>query len=70
VYQLQSVVVQKAVEEISRWEVEAVLKEGTKDDLLLDVLAREISTSRQAHSKPNEASLKQVPDPKRASQFS
>jgi hypothetical protein len=29
-----------------------------------------ISTSRQAHSKPNEASLKHVPDPKRASQFS
>jgi hypothetical protein len=31
---------------------------------------RKISTSHQAHSKPNEASLKHVPDPKRASQFS
>jgi hypothetical protein len=45
VYQLQSVVVQKAAEEISRWEVEAALKEGTKDDLLLDVLARELFPS-------------------------
>jgi hypothetical protein len=31
---------------------------------------RKITTMRQAHSKPNEASLKHVPDPKRASQFS
>jgi hypothetical protein len=31
---------------------------------------RKISTSRQAHSKPNEAGLKHEPDPKRASQFS
>jgi hypothetical protein len=31
---------------------------------------REISTSRQAHSKPNKAGLTRVPDPKRASQFS
>jgi hypothetical protein len=38
VYQLQSVVVQKAAEEISRQEVEAALEEGTEDDLLLDVL--------------------------------
>jgi hypothetical protein len=30
----------------------------------------QISTSRQAHSKPNEASLTHVPNPKRASQFS
>jgi hypothetical protein len=30
---------------------------------------RKISTSRQAHSKPNEAGLTQVRNPKRASQF-
>jgi hypothetical protein len=45
VYQLQSVVVQKAVEEVSRQEVEAALEEGTEDDLLLDVLARELFPS-------------------------
>jgi hypothetical protein len=31
---------------------------------------RKISTSRRAHSKPNEAGLTHVPNPKRASQFS
>jgi hypothetical protein len=31
---------------------------------------RKISTSHQAHSKPDEAGLTHVPDPKRASQFS
>jgi hypothetical protein len=31
---------------------------------------RKISTSCQAHSKTNEVGLTQVPDPKRASQFS
>jgi hypothetical protein len=31
---------------------------------------RKISTSRQAHSKPNKAGLTHVPNPKRASQFS
>jgi hypothetical protein len=45
VYQLQSVVVQKAIEEISRWEVEAALEERTEDVLLLDVLARELFPS-------------------------
>jgi hypothetical protein len=45
VYQLQSVVVQKAADEISRREVEAALEEGTEDDLLLDVLARELFPS-------------------------
>jgi hypothetical protein len=34
------------------------------------VCLRKISTSRQAHSKPNETSLKRVSDPKRANQFS
>jgi alpha-amylase/alpha-mannosidase (GH57 family) len=35
-----------------------------------NVCWRKISTSRQAHSKPNEASLTHVPDLKGASQFS
>jgi hypothetical protein len=41
-YQLQPVVVQQAVEEIQCREVETTLEEGSKDDLLLDVLAREL----------------------------
>jgi hypothetical protein len=45
VYQLQSVVVQKAAEENSCWEIEAALEEGTEDNLLLDVLARELFPS-------------------------
>jgi hypothetical protein len=45
VYQLQFIVVQKAAEEITRREVEAALEEGTEDDLLLDVLARELFPS-------------------------
>jgi hypothetical protein len=45
VYQLQSVVIQKAAEEISHWEIEAALEEGTEDDLLLDVLTRELFPS-------------------------
>jgi hypothetical protein len=50
VHQLQSVVVQKAAEEISLWEVEAALEEGTEDNLLLDVLARELFPGGGLHS--------------------
>jgi hypothetical protein len=50
VYQLQSVVVQKAAEEISRGEDEAALEERTEDDLLLDVLTREIFPAAALHS--------------------
>jgi hypothetical protein len=42
VYQLQTVVVQQPMEEVSCREVEAALEEGGNDDLLLDVLAREL----------------------------
>jgi hypothetical protein len=45
-YQLQVVVVQQAPEEIPHGEVEAALEEGHKDDLLLDVFARELLPSR------------------------
>jgi hypothetical protein len=41
-YQLQTVVVQQPMEEVSRREVEAALEEGGEDDLLLDVLAWEL----------------------------
>jgi hypothetical protein len=41
-YQLQSVVVQQVAEEIPRGEVEAVLGEGSEDNLLLDIFAREL----------------------------
>jgi hypothetical protein len=41
-YQLQSVVVQQVAEEIPRGEVEAVLEEGSEDNLLLDIFAREL----------------------------
>jgi hypothetical protein len=44
-------------------------KHCSKDPFPLPRCSRKISTSRQAHSKLNEASLKHVPDPKRASQF-
>jgi hypothetical protein len=50
VYQLQFVVVQKAAEEISRREVEDMLEEGTEDDQLLDVFARELFPSAALHS--------------------
>jgi hypothetical protein len=51
VYQLQSVVVQQAAEEIPCGDVEAVLDEGSEDDLLLDIFARELfrSSSPQLH---------------------
>jgi hypothetical protein len=45
VYQLQLVVVQQPTEEVSHRKVEAMLEEGTEDDLLLDVLARELFPS-------------------------
>jgi hypothetical protein len=45
VYQLQPAVVQQVAEEVSRWEVEAALEEGSEDDLLLDALARELFPS-------------------------
>jgi hypothetical protein len=41
-YQPQPVVVHQAAEEISCREAEATLEEGSEDDLLLDVLAREL----------------------------
>jgi hypothetical protein len=41
-YQLQPVVVLQAAEEVSLREVEATLEEGSEDDLLLDVLTREL----------------------------
>jgi hypothetical protein len=44
-YQLQPVVVQQAAEEVSRREVETVFEEETEDDMLLDVLARELFPS-------------------------
>jgi hypothetical protein len=44
-YQLQLVVVQQTAEEVPRREVEAALEEGCEDDLLLDVLARELLPS-------------------------
>jgi hypothetical protein len=45
IYQLQLVVIQQAAEEISHWEVEAALKEGREDDLLLDIFTRELLPS-------------------------
>jgi hypothetical protein len=44
------VVVQQAAEEISHREVEAALEEGSKDDLLLDVLTRELFSVAALHS--------------------
>jgi hypothetical protein len=41
-YQLQSVVVQQVAEEIPRGEVKAALGEGSEDNLLLDIFAREL----------------------------
>jgi hypothetical protein len=50
VYQLQSVVVQKVAEEISRREVEAALEEGTEDDLLLTSSLGNPSQAAALHS--------------------
>jgi hypothetical protein len=50
VYQLQLVVVQQPTEEVSHRKVEVALEEGTENDLLLDVLARELLPVAALHS--------------------
>jgi hypothetical protein len=46
-YQLQLVVKEKTLEEITHGEVEATLKERRKNDLLLHILGRELLTHRR-----------------------